>query len=73
MKSSRSLRCIILFLFACIACQKERSAAEKDHSVAKEIPAAATQKESNVHIVEIKQMRFVPAELRVKRVMMCVG
>lgn len=67
MKRLRSLGCVILFLCACIACQEERSAAEKDYSVAKDIPAAATQEESNVHIVEIKQMKFVPAELRVKK------
>jgi len=58
---------IMLFLVACTSSQKEATPKE-DEPPAGDIPAASKQNnELKVHIVEIKQMKFQPAEIKVHK------
>jgi plastocyanin len=62
-----NLCCVLFFLFACMGCKKDRSEGDKQYTVSNDIPVASVQEDSAVHLIEIKQMRFEPAEIRVKK------
>jgi len=55
------LVCVILLLVACISCSKDRPVRD-DNGLASGEAAPA-----KVHIIEIKQMKFEPSEIRVKK------
>ena len=63
----RNVACVMFFLFFGIACQKEQAATEKVDSAIDAFPLEGTAAESGVHIIEIKQMKFEPAEIHVKK------
>ena len=67
MKGFRIFACAFLFLTVCMACQKERPAADRDNSLVNNDSTKADRHTGDVHIIEIKQMQFVPAEIRVKK------
>lgn len=54
----------VLCLVACIACSKEKPSEDKNTT---KTEFAEGQQESDVHIIEIRQMKFQPAEIRVKK------
>jgi plastocyanin len=57
----------MFLLSACIGCKKDRSAGDEEYTVSNDIPAASIQEDSAVHLIEIMQMKFEPAEIRVKK------
>lgn len=61
----RGLACTICFLFLFVACQTKRTDAEKLGTQPAHSPSE-TSKEYSVHVIEIRQMKFEPAEIRVK-------
>lgn len=60
---------IILLFFSCTPASKKDSEAKQDsYSVEEDIPDPALRKEEpKTHIVEIRQMKFEPAEVRVHK------
>ncbi len=58
---------VAFFLIGCISCSKKRPAADKNSSNVDATAPAAVLPASDVHIVEIEQMKFNPAEIRVKK------
>ena len=60
---------MILLLFSCTPSPKNDPAADKDSSsIEEDIPAPVKKRdESKTHVVEIKQMKFEPHEVRVHK------
>jgi plastocyanin len=66
MNGLRILAWAFLFLTVCMACQKGRPATDRDNS-SKNNDSKAAPHAAAVHVIEIKQMQFVPAETYVKK------
>jgi plastocyanin len=66
---NRYLWIIILFLVACTSSQKEDTPKDEEpYPSAEDIPTTSKQNDDpKVHIVEIKQMKFQPAEIKVHK------
>jgi plastocyanin len=59
---------IILIFFSCISSPKHEPSAEKEsYSVEDDIPPTRQKDEATVHVVEIKQMKFEPREIKVHK------
>lgn len=60
---------IILIFFSCTSSPKHEPSMEKEsYSVEEDIPEPGKQKEgARVHVVEIKQMKFEPREIKVHK------
>ena len=58
---------LIFLVIACASCSNERNAGEKNISAVDTNASAKLLQAPFVHLIEIKQMKFVPAEIRVKR------
>jgi plastocyanin len=64
MKALQVFALIVLYLFSSFSCQRSGSTAEKENAPGDTSPAAG---KLEVHLVEIKQMKFEPAEITVKK------
>ncbi len=58
---------VAIFVIAFISCSKERPAADKNSPNVNETASAEVLQSPEVHTIEIKQMKFNPAEIRVKK------
>jgi plastocyanin len=58
---------VAIFVMAFISCSKERPAADKNSPNVNETASAEVLQSPEVHTIEIKQMKFNPAEIRVKK------
>lgn len=64
MTGLKSLAILIFLVIACASCSKERNVADQNS------PTETTNeppKVLQVHVIEIKQMKFQPAEIRVRK------
>lgn len=65
MSGVKSFACVIFCLTFCFSCNRERPATGNNRAVSDE--TTIEEGPSEVHIIEIKQMKFQPAEILVKK------